>query len=79
MTKDMENKTQLLEHRNKRTQQMLVRLTAEEKETFVLASRIAGIGLSTWIRERLRQSAIKELESNGQQIAFLQAEKGFNK
>ena len=75
----MVNDNQLSEHRIKRTQQLLVRLTAEEKEAFVLASRIAGIGLSTWTRERLRQAAIKELENNGQKIAFLQAEKGFNK
>lgn len=47
------------------------RTTASERQAFQDAADLAGIGLSTWIRERLRQTAIKELEDAGRPIAFI--------
>jgi uncharacterized protein (DUF1778 family) len=48
-----------------------VRLDADEKQAFRDAAELAGIGLSTWVRERLRLVARKELEQAGRTIAFL--------
>lgn len=48
-----------------------VRLDAEEKQAFRDAADLAGIGLSTWVRERLRVVARKELEDAGRTVAFL--------
>jgi hypothetical protein len=36
------------------------------------AADIAGIGLTTWMRERLRRVAVKELEEAGLIAAFLE-------
>jgi hypothetical protein len=49
-----------------------VRVTTSEKEGFRQAAELAGVGLSTWMRERLRRTAIRELTEAGQQVAFLQ-------
>ena len=35
------------------------------------AARLAGIPLSSWVRERLRLAAIRDLESAGQKIPFV--------
>jgi uncharacterized protein (DUF1778 family) len=48
------------------------RLSDLEKQAFQDAADLAGIGLSTWVRERLRRSAIKELEDAARPIAFIQ-------
>lgn len=48
-----------------------VRLDEPEKEAFETAAHIAGLGLSAWVRERLRRAARRELEEAGQKIAFL--------
>jgi predicted HicB family RNase H-like nuclease len=48
-----------------------IRVTSAEKQAFALAAEIAGIGLSTWVRERLRLSAIRELESAGCRVPFV--------
>ncbi len=48
-----------------------IRLTADEKEGFRIAAELAGIGLSSWVRERLRLAAIRDLESAGQRIPFV--------
>ncbi len=48
-----------------------MRLEASEKEAFRLAAELAGLDLSAWIRERLRQVARKELEGAGRPVAFL--------
>lgn len=45
--------------------------TSSEKRAFQDAADLAGVSLSTWIRERLRKSAIKELEDAAIPIAFL--------
>lgn len=46
-----------------------VRLTASEKETFGDAARLAGISLSSWVRERLRWAAIRELQEAARPVA----------
>ena len=48
-----------------------VRMRPDEKQAFQEAAAIAGIGLSAWIRERLRRAAIRELEEMGRPIRFL--------
>lgn len=47
------------------------RVGLAEKRAFQEAADMAGIGLSTWIRERLRRSAIRELEDMARPITFL--------
>lgn len=54
-----------------RTQNMLVRLEIDEKEAFREAAELAGVPLSTWVRERLRQVAVRELENASRPIPFL--------
>jgi hypothetical protein len=54
-----------------KTEYLDVRLDAGEKEAFWDAARIAGIPLSTWVRERLRTAARRELIEVGKPIAFL--------
>ena len=49
-----------------------IRVRSEEKRAFRNAAELAGIPLSTWIRERLRQVAIRELEAVGRSIPFLE-------
>lgn len=48
-----------------------LRVSPEEKMAFQDAADIAGISLSSWVRERLRLAAIRDLESAGRQIAFI--------
>jgi len=48
-----------------------MRLTQQEREGFAMAADIAGIDLSSWARERLRNSAIQELQRASRQIPFL--------
>ena len=54
-----------------RSESLLVRLEAGEKEAFRDAADLAGVPLSTWVRERLRQVALKELRSAEHPIPFL--------
>ena len=49
-----------------------VRVSVAEKQAFREAADLAGLALSAWIRERLRQVAQKELETHGRRAAFLQ-------
>ena len=53
------------------TETIQIRVRPTEKAAFALASDIAGISLSSWVRERLRLTAARELESAGQKIPFL--------
>lgn len=55
----------------RRDKPMLVKLEATEKEAFKDAADLAGVPLSTWVRERLRQIAGRELEKASRPIAFL--------
>jgi hypothetical protein len=54
-----------------KTENLLIRLTESEKEGFELAAALAGISVSSWVRERLRLSAIRELESAGRRVPFV--------
>ena len=57
--------------RELRSENLLVRVKPSEKEGFQDAADYAGVPLSAWMRERLRQAAVKELEAAGRSIAFL--------
>jgi hypothetical protein len=48
-----------------------IRVTDSEKEGFELAAMLAGISVSSWVRERLRLSAIRELEGAGRRVPFV--------
>jgi uncharacterized protein (DUF1778 family) len=52
-------------------QVLQIRLTEDEKRGFSAAAELAGIPLSSWVRERLRLAAIRDLESAGQKIPFI--------
>ena len=52
-------------------QTLQIRLSDVEKEGFLGAARLAGIPLSSWVRERLRLAAVRELESAGMRIPFV--------
>ena len=52
-------------------EQIIIRVSSEEKEGFERAADVAGIGLSAWARKRLRNSAIKELQEIGEKVIFL--------
>jgi hypothetical protein len=54
-----------------KTEILQIRVTDSEKEGFELAAVLAGISLSSWVRERLRLSAIRELESAGRRVPFV--------
>jgi hypothetical protein len=54
-----------------KAQVLQIRLTDAEKQGFTTAADLAGIPLSSWVRERLRLAAIRELESAGQKIPFI--------
>lgn len=61
----------------KRREELLqVRVADTEKEAFEEAANLSGLALSAWVRERLRQVAVKELETAGRQVAFLSGVKG---
>ncbi len=55
----------------KKDTQVLIKLSETEKEGFKRAAEISGIGFSAWARERLRNSAIKELQGAGEKVVFL--------
>ena len=48
-----------------------VRLEEAEKRAFKNAADLAGLPMSTWVRERLRRAAREELEGAGMPVAFL--------
>jgi antitoxin component of RelBE/YafQ-DinJ toxin-antitoxin module len=54
-----------------KAQVLQIRLTDEEKRGFQAAAALAGIPMSSWVRERLRLAAIRDLESAGQKIPFV--------
>jgi hypothetical protein len=51
-----------------------IRLEVAEKQAFKDAADLAGLGLSAWIRERLRRAARKELEEASLPVSFLKRE-----
>jgi hypothetical protein len=54
-----------------KTEILQIRVTDSEKEGFELAATLAGISLSSWVRERLRLTAIRELEGAGMRVPFV--------
>ena len=52
-----------------------IRLELAEKDSFKAAAELAGVPLATWVRERLRRAARRELEEANQPIPFLQTKK----
>jgi antitoxin component of RelBE/YafQ-DinJ toxin-antitoxin module len=52
-------------------QLLQIRVDDDEKHGFQAAANLAGIPLSSWVRERLRLAAIRDLESAGQKIPFI--------
>jgi hypothetical protein len=55
-----------------KTEWLQIRLTEKEKAGFQSAADLAGIALSAWVRERLRLAAIRDLESAGRRIPFIE-------
>jgi hypothetical protein len=53
-----------------------IRLTAKEKLAFRQSAELAGLAISAWVRERLRQSAVRELQGASRQIPFLDGSNG---
>ena len=54
-----------------KTQFLQVRLLELERDGFAEAARLAGIPLSSWVRERLRVIARKELKEYGKKAKFI--------
>ncbi len=54
-----------------KTEILQIRVSDSEKEGFELAAALAGISLSSWVRERLRLAAIRELEGAGRRVPFV--------
>jgi len=50
---------------------LLLRMEPREKKGFTDAADLAGVPLTVWIRERLRQAAVRELDSAARPIPFL--------
>lgn len=55
-----------------KTELLQIRLLPEEKVAFQQAADLAGIPLSSWVRERLRRTARTELTDVNQRVPFLQ-------
>lgn len=55
----------------KRENQLLIRLSNDEKDGFEQAAEMAGITMSAWARQKLRLAAAKELREADRQIPFL--------
>jgi uncharacterized protein (DUF1778 family) len=53
-----------------------MRMTPTEKSAFQEAADLAGLALSSWVRERLRTAARRELTAAGKEVSFLQDAKG---
>ncbi|MEO8380413.1 MAG: hypothetical protein ABI779_12175 [Acidobacteriota bacterium] len=52
-------------------QVVIIRLSSSEKEAFREAAALSGLGLSSWVRERLRRTASRELDEIGRTAAFI--------
>ena len=60
-----------MKQKRPKTTNLDIRLNESEKEGFELAAALAGISLSSWVRERLRLTAIRELEGAGRRVPFI--------
>lgn len=54
---------------------MHIRLQTEEHDDFSEAAELAGLDLSSWVRERLRTIAREELKEYGKEPSFLTRKK----
>ncbi len=54
-----------------KSEMLKTRVSVSEKNAFQEAADLAGIPLSTWVRERLRHVAIRELEGAGIPVPFV--------
>jgi predicted HicB family RNase H-like nuclease len=54
-----------------KTEVLQIRISEEEKQGFEIAAMMSGISLSSWVRERLRLNAIRELEGAGKRVPFV--------
>jgi len=54
-----------------KSETLQIRITDSEKDGFELAAVLSGISLSSWVRERLRLAAIRELEGAGRKVPFV--------
>jgi len=57
----------------RKEESLLVKLSPGEKSAFKSAADLAGIGMSAWVRERLRQVARRELEEANLPVPFIKA------
>jgi len=64
---------------DRKDQVVIIRLSSSEKTAFREAADLAGIGLSSWIRERLRRMASRELDEIGRTASFIAAARGRGK
>jgi len=51
--------------------QVLIKLSEDEKKAFKKAAELSGIGFSAWARQQLRAAAIKDLNAAGIEVDFL--------
>ncbi len=56
----------------KKDTRLIIRASDLEKQGFEKAAEISGISLSSWARQVLRSAAIKQLQSAGEKISFLE-------
>ena len=61
---------------NVREEYLEVRLDTLEKQAFKDAAELAGLAVSAWVRERLREAAKRELRESGKPVAFLEGTSG---
>ena len=54
-----------------KSETLKLRLAADEKEAFSLAAEVAGLGVSAWVRERLRIAAFSELSAADMTVPFV--------
>lgn len=54
-----------------KTEILQIRLTPSEKDGISQAAALAGISVSSWVRERVRLAAIRDLESAGLRVPFV--------
>lgn len=52
-----------------------VRVIDEEKDSFTQAAEISGLSLSSWMRLRLREASIQDLQRANRPVPFLRAKK----
>ena len=48
-----------------------IRLSSPEMQAFREAAELSGLALATWVRQRLRRVATRELENAERPVAFL--------